>query len=245
MEFKNRIKELRQNYELSAFALAERLGKSESTIRMWESGKNKPDADTLITLSKMFGCTVDYLMGISEFKSEKEAAIYYGSEKTLGALLDKMPVGDKKKLINRFTLIISALEYLRSNCSLDARMDKLFFYSLLGIMDEISQLFIIAGAYYKEKGNASEDEKIIKFSLARLKQLEYHKQNIAKFADEIYGELNVMLLTSFPDKDFSAFLFRETKRSMNDSKKVAEKDELRFDGSDIDAVAGGYLVEQL
>lgn len=64
MEFRDRIKELRQEKNISAAGLAESLGKSESAIRMWEAGKNKPDADTLIELSKMFGYTTDYLLGL-------------------------------------------------------------------------------------------------------------------------------------------------------------------------------------
>ena len=69
MEFKDRIRTLRQEGSLSAAALAEKLGKSESAIRMWEAGKNKPDADTLIELSKLFECTTDYLLGLTDIKA--------------------------------------------------------------------------------------------------------------------------------------------------------------------------------
>lgn len=57
---------------MSVVEFSKKLGKSESAIRMWESGKNKPDADTLIELSKLFECTTDYLLGLSEDKSTVE-----------------------------------------------------------------------------------------------------------------------------------------------------------------------------
>ena len=70
MEFKDRIKELRQEKALSVGAFAEKLGKSESAIRMWETGKAKPDADTLITLSEYFNCSTDFLLGISNYRAK-------------------------------------------------------------------------------------------------------------------------------------------------------------------------------
>lgn len=85
MDFKDRIKELRKSSGMSAEQLASVFGKSKSAIGMWEVGKTKPDADTLIELSKYFGCTVDYLLGLSEFKSEEEADEY---EQGMNTLLD-------------------------------------------------------------------------------------------------------------------------------------------------------------
>lgn len=85
MEFKDRIKELRKEKGLTAEQVANEFGKSVSAVRTWEVGRTKPDADTLIGLSKYFGCTVDYLLGLSEFKSEEEAD---ETEQGMIALLD-------------------------------------------------------------------------------------------------------------------------------------------------------------
>ena len=52
--------------------LASRFGKTESAARAWELGRTKPDADTLIELSKYFDCSVDYLLGLSDVKNETE-----------------------------------------------------------------------------------------------------------------------------------------------------------------------------
>ena len=65
MNLKDRIKELRHEKGISAPALAERLGKAESTVRTWETGRAKPDADTLMILAGIFDCSVDYLLGLT------------------------------------------------------------------------------------------------------------------------------------------------------------------------------------
>lgn len=76
MEFKDRIKILRKDKAISAAVLAETLGKKESTVRMWEAGKAKPDADTLIKISKMFGYSTDYLLGFCKIKKPENIEIY-------------------------------------------------------------------------------------------------------------------------------------------------------------------------
>jgi len=69
MEFKDRIRELRTTTNVSATDLAARLGKSVSAIRMWETGKAKPDADTLLKLTDFFQVSTDYLLGRDERKT--------------------------------------------------------------------------------------------------------------------------------------------------------------------------------
>lgn len=80
MEFKNRIRDLRSAEGVSATKLASVLEKSESAVRMWEVGKSKPDADTLIKLARIFNCSTDYLLGLNDFRNLKEreelAALY-------------------------------------------------------------------------------------------------------------------------------------------------------------------------
>ena len=69
MEFKARIKVLREEKELSLADLASKLGKSESACRAWETGRTKPDADTLLVLTRLFDTTIDYLLGASDSRT--------------------------------------------------------------------------------------------------------------------------------------------------------------------------------
>lgn len=69
MEFKDRLRTIREESNTSRAKLAAELGKSESTISMWETGKSKPDIDILVTLATYFNCTTDYLLGVSNVRN--------------------------------------------------------------------------------------------------------------------------------------------------------------------------------
>lgn len=58
-----RIKTLRINHGFTQKELAEKLYKSESTVRMWELGKSEPDLETTRNLATLFRVSTDYLLG--------------------------------------------------------------------------------------------------------------------------------------------------------------------------------------
>lgn len=58
-----RIKEIRKKCGLTQKELAERVGVSEGAISQYESGKRRPDYETVLKMADYFGCSVDYLMG--------------------------------------------------------------------------------------------------------------------------------------------------------------------------------------
>ena len=64
MEFAKRLKELRLERGLSQMELSVATGISQSAIAKWELSKTEPTASALITLSKFFEETVDYLLGL-------------------------------------------------------------------------------------------------------------------------------------------------------------------------------------
>lgn len=55
----NKIKEMRTKRGMSQQDLADKLGVGRSTVTLWELGVNKPRADMLIELAKVFNCQVD------------------------------------------------------------------------------------------------------------------------------------------------------------------------------------------
>lgn len=69
MDFKDRIKSLREASNMSPSQLGAAMNKSEGAVRSWETGKAKPDAETIIKLAAFFKCSTDYLLGISDFKT--------------------------------------------------------------------------------------------------------------------------------------------------------------------------------
>ena len=57
----NKIKQLRENANLTQQQLSENLNVDRSTVAKWETGEAMPRADKLPELAKIFGCSIDYL----------------------------------------------------------------------------------------------------------------------------------------------------------------------------------------
>lgn len=62
MALSEKLYELRKKSGLSQEQLAEQLYVSRQAISKWESGKAVPESSTLISISKYFNVTLDYLM---------------------------------------------------------------------------------------------------------------------------------------------------------------------------------------
>lgn len=57
-----KIARLRRERGITQGALAEEAGVTRQAVSKWESDAALPDADKLVRLSELFGCTVDYLL---------------------------------------------------------------------------------------------------------------------------------------------------------------------------------------
>lgn len=62
MTFQERLRQLRTARGWSQEALAERLGLSRQAVQKWESGAARPDMDNLVTLSRLFQVSLDWLV---------------------------------------------------------------------------------------------------------------------------------------------------------------------------------------
>ena len=61
-----KIKELRIEFNLSQEKLAKAINVHPSAVSLWESEKTEPKASYIISLSKFFNVSSDYLLGISD-----------------------------------------------------------------------------------------------------------------------------------------------------------------------------------
>ncbi|MDE7082883.1 MAG: helix-turn-helix domain-containing protein [Clostridia bacterium] len=66
MKFQERLKELRNEKELSQQELAKELKVSQRSISSWETGFRQPDFETLSLIAKYFDVTTDYLLGLEK-----------------------------------------------------------------------------------------------------------------------------------------------------------------------------------
>ena len=70
--FEDVIKDLRESQEMSQYELAQALQVSQSAVAKWELGKTEPSASALISISKYFNVSVDYLLElVDEFGNKK------------------------------------------------------------------------------------------------------------------------------------------------------------------------------
>lgn len=68
----NRIKKEREKLNLSREDLAQKIGVSYSAIAMYEQGNREPSNEILIKLCETFNCTIDYLLGKSDFRTNED-----------------------------------------------------------------------------------------------------------------------------------------------------------------------------
>lgn len=64
--FAKRIAELRKDKGLSQSQLSKEIGISQAAIAFWEAGERIPGALALITISKYFKVSADYLLGLED-----------------------------------------------------------------------------------------------------------------------------------------------------------------------------------
>lgn len=72
MTIGQRIAECRKKQGLSQEALGERLGLSRQAVSKWEADAALPEIDKLIALSRLFGVTVGWLLGVEELPAETQ-----------------------------------------------------------------------------------------------------------------------------------------------------------------------------
>lgn len=61
-----RLKELRDEKNISQLQLASAIDTNQSTIGRWEKGLISPSIEYVEKLSNYFGCSIDYLVGRSD-----------------------------------------------------------------------------------------------------------------------------------------------------------------------------------
>lgn len=62
----NRIRELREDHDLTQTQIAKILNMSQTGYSQYEIGRNDIPTRVLITLSKYYNTSVDYLLGITD-----------------------------------------------------------------------------------------------------------------------------------------------------------------------------------
>ena len=72
MNIGQKIKELRQENNLTQEDLAEQLGVSFQAVSRWENSTTYPDITLLPIIANMFDVTIDYLLDMESYKKDEE-----------------------------------------------------------------------------------------------------------------------------------------------------------------------------
>lgn len=70
----NRIGSERVRMRISQNELAKILGVSNKTVSAWEQNNRRCAPETLVKLANFFGCTTDYLLGITAERGGRKTA---------------------------------------------------------------------------------------------------------------------------------------------------------------------------
>ena len=100
----NRIKELRAEKNIFQSKLASLLKVRQNTISNWETGRSEPDQDALREMSKIFGVSIDYILGNTDIKNPLTSEDISGlTEKQIKILemMDKLPEQDQDEIIQQ------------------------------------------------------------------------------------------------------------------------------------------------
>jgi transcriptional regulator with XRE-family HTH domain len=105
------MKRLRADKDLTQKQLGLMLDCSPAAIAHWERGARVPSVDLLITVANIFDCSLEYIMGVSDFRHENEA-IKYMLEKMVDTGLVDEDGYVKQNIVDRFIGYIKALEQI-------------------------------------------------------------------------------------------------------------------------------------
>ena len=67
-----RIKELREEKNISQFELAKKLNLTQQSISLYEKGDREPSIDVLKSIANFFNVSLDYLLGKSDIRNYDE-----------------------------------------------------------------------------------------------------------------------------------------------------------------------------
>ena len=98
--FRIRLKQLREEKHFSQAVLAKKLGVCQSTVGMWENGKNKPENAKLEALASLLDVSTDYLLGRAEQRqyNEKPLAEGEGLKGRIISLLDSLSPAELQRV---------------------------------------------------------------------------------------------------------------------------------------------------
>ena len=99
----NRIRQLRIKKKMTQQEVGEALGVGNTAVSMYENEQRRLDDDLIRNLCKLFGCSADYLLGLTDYrpsltkKDVQNLEAYHSAVKEERNAIDKMLREARKK----------------------------------------------------------------------------------------------------------------------------------------------------
>ena len=72
MAFYPRLRDLREDADLTQEELVKQLGMHKTTYTNYEQGKREPPFELIIRLAKLYGVSIDYIAGLTAHPTPKK-----------------------------------------------------------------------------------------------------------------------------------------------------------------------------
>ena len=105
---KTRVKELRDEREISQTTLGTHSGCSQNTISKIELGECDPKASILIEMSNYLGVSIDYILCLTNHRNYSEVNVHYANQPDLTRkyVESLTKLSDKSKKMAAFSYIL-------------------------------------------------------------------------------------------------------------------------------------------
>lgn len=107
-----RLKEIRQEKNLTQTEVAKAICTSQRNIGRWENNENEPTATFIIKLAKFLDVSTDYLLGLDSDDSpnlfELDKTVYTSEEKNLVAKYRELNVYGKKLIFETIKTLLGS-----------------------------------------------------------------------------------------------------------------------------------------
>ena len=132
-KYGNRMKMIREEHHIKQGQLADKIGISRQSMSNYESGKHSPDVDAVVKMANCYGCTTDYLLGLTEHSNDNKQAEFSAEFSALAEILCKLPEALRIPWIDSFTGMIQCIKT-------DLNNDTQFHYSVLKVFSDVMLL---------------------------------------------------------------------------------------------------------
>jgi transcriptional regulator with XRE-family HTH domain len=127
-----RLKQLREEQNLSQSELSEQIGIAQSSIGNYERGNRFPDSQIILKISEFFNVSADYLLGLSKYKNPEEKTNIAKEFTEISSKINALPPDMQKKIASICRTVILCYDSLSGY---DNSLDKFFVSELHKIVD--------------------------------------------------------------------------------------------------------------